>query len=92
MSEILKEEEKETHIPTEWLNPNANEPFGWAPGTVRAIISIVVIISSVIFAGYEVWQTHSVPDWFIGELGVITAYYFGTRNAQNIMEVLKSKK
>ena len=73
-------------------NPNAGEPFGLPPGTVRSIISLAVIISSVVFAGFVTWKTGVVTEWFIGELGIITAYYFGTRNAQNITEILRSKK
>ena len=58
-----------------------DEPFGWAPGTVRGIITIWVVMT---FCIITMWcfmtGAEFIPkEWYLGIVGAIIMSYFYTR-------------
>ena len=56
----------------------------WIPQDgVRAIIALTATIGAVIVAAIQVWETKKLPEWFVGMVGPIIAFYFSTpKNSQ----------
>ena len=56
-----------------------DEPLALPKGSVRALISLSVVIGAV----YGLVTGTPIPEWYIGVLGAVTGYYFATRSNES---------
>jgi len=69
-----------TFLGTKECNPNwYNNPFGMPRGSVRAIITLLFVITALVL-GAAGEMTNN--EWLIGILGTIIGFYFGERKEE----------
>lgn len=56
-------------------NPNAREPFGLPPGTVRGLLALIALLGS----SAAVLLERGVPEWYIAIVGMAAGSYFAIR-------------
>ncbi len=74
MSKAKGEETKRTRY---------NEPMGLPKGTVRASITILVLVMFCLAIAIEMLYGSKVPDTLSAITLTVVAYYFGTRSAES---------
>ena len=62
---------------------NQSEPFGLPRGTVRAIITLLIIIGSLVFMIIR----GEIPAGLVSILSVVATFYFVSREKQSATEV-----
>jgi hypothetical protein len=78
------------------IRSKMKEPLGMPKGTVRAIITILVVFSYLIFVGFSLFATvymkatFEIPTYLTGILGVVIGYYFGSRGKEDKVEAANS--
>lgn len=60
-----------------------NEPLGLPKGTVRACITILVLVMFCVAAILEMFYGSKVPDTLSAITLTVVAYYFGTRSIES---------
>lgn len=65
-----------------------NQPLGLPEGSVRAIITILIVSAYLIISGLVIYAKiyHNsfieIPDYFTGIFGIVIGYYFGSRTKE----------
>ena len=54
-----------------------DEPLGVPKGTVRAIVTLILLIFAVLF----MYLAIPLPEWYYGLVILSVGYYFGARTA-----------
>lgn len=65
---------------------STKKPLGMPVGSVRAIITIIVVVAALMFEGMILYQTITtgqsaeIPAFVLGLVGTVVGYYFGVRS------------
>lgn len=54
-----------------------NEPLGLPEGTVRAIITLILVVATLLYMYLGI----DMPEWYYGLVILSVGYYFGSRTA-----------
>lgn len=65
---------------------STKKPLGMPVGSVRAIITIIVVVAVLMYEGMILYQTITtgqsaeIPAFVLGLVGTVIGYYFGVRS------------
>lgn len=61
------------------------KPLNLPQGTVRALITLMVIFAYLVFLGFSIYakvmfgEVFEMPTYLLGIIGIVIGYYFGSR-------------